>query len=234
MSFYFALNSDIHYGADPKHPDRMFDYKEAAIVRFEKYVDDNPNKVEFMLMAGDLTDHGYSGKQTCFTHEPNDELTPLKKFLRKWDAKLPVYISGGNHDEYNAYPHEVFNLIIKRHGALDYSFKHKGVVFIGCHLYPDNITILKMRLYYYRKYPIIIFFHYALEGLFGDWIPEKSKDEFVSAIKDYDVKAIVVGHRHQTTQLQWRGYTVLMGAGPTIPICKWDNKTQTASISDYL
>nr|QYA18868.1 metallophosphoesterase [Clandestinovirus] len=237
--FYFVLNSDVHFGKWNPNSDviTMNDYKEEAERRLETYIDNNPGKIEFFLMPGDLTEHGYSAKSLCMNvPEPHDEVQGLKQYLNKWDPKLPVYISAGNHDEYNAYPHAVHSLIVKRHGALEYTFKHKGVVFIGCHLYPDNITILKMRLWYYRKYPIVLFFHYAVEGEFSgpEWWSDKKKDELVKALSGYNIKAIIVGHRHETVQLDWRGYKVLMGAGTTIAVCKWDSDNQTINIAETI
>ena len=65
-----------------------------------------------------------------------------------------------------------------------------------------------------KQRPVILFFHYSLEGPYSDfWEPEE-KAAFGKALEGYNVLAIFHGHEHRMGHYSWRGHPVFRPGSP--------------------
>ncbi len=65
-----------------------------------------------------------------------------------------------------------------------------------------------------KKMPTILIFHYGLTKLDNAWWSKSQREEFYKAIKDYNVKALIHGHHHDTSFYNWKGYPVFNVGSP--------------------
>lgn len=208
----FIHDSDLHYGYDEVNP------------RNVKL--DNPREIanadaEFVIVTGDITDHGYDHinvKLNCCRDEKYDELEAFRTYYKNYIERRGkrVYLCAGNHDRgrkiFKIYKHSpVLKYIRDVEGGLEYSFTHKEVKFICCGIYPKNLTWLRSQLINVET-PTIIYFHYNLTGPYSDWWSDREKDEFHQCITGYNILALLVGHRHASRRSYWNGILVINSA----------------------
>jgi predicted phosphodiesterase len=221
------ITSDLHYGNG-----------ERPTVAVVKTIINNirPDCLNLVIAVGDLTANGYDGVVTCgclfSCLGPNTSITGgnksnqlqlfkdnfMKPILNVDTDNVRVCLVHGNHDRYNgASRFPVLDYIKKRHGNTYYMYHINGIYFIFCGMYPDHgicqwIKSLKLA----HDEPIICTFHYNLAGEMSDSWSEQAKEEFYATIKPYNVLAIYVGHLHYSYINQYKGITVLSGAGSQI------------------
>jgi len=204
----FAHDSDLHYGKNKLRPRKDKERHPARIIS---------TKAQFVIVTGDLTENGYSGKKIgCFRYGGDkDQISPcIENYVKPIEeAGKEVYLCAGNHDrgrrilKISIYP-AVKRLIRKRHGGSQYTFRKGDLKFICCHECPRNIKWLKKQLEDTDQ-PTIIFFHFNLEGPFSDWWSQKQKDAFYRAIQDCNIVGILVGHHHVSRVSEWKGIKVI-------------------------
>ena len=232
-SFIFAIDSDLHF--DP--------------VRSEKK--DNAEHIinsgaDFLIVTGDMTKRGTDGNSLCcFINGGKDHLSGfMDDYYEPISKRMPVYLCAGNHDNWVPWPYiykPVINLIKEKHGSLTYSFDHKGVHFACCHIYPDD-DVLKWLAKDLDKVigPIILFFHYNLNGPYSDWwARDKNSDpkivierqsKFYRVIKNKNVKLIITGHRHVNSIDTFKPVdesveiSTIVTGGPGFALCRWDGE----------
>ena len=87
------------------------------------------DKINMVIIPGDLTDNGYDGEQLLgwkFGGDQDQLDVLIKDVIEPLEKYTKVYICAGNHDEYVKPPRcrkPVLNYIIKRHGSLRYEIK---------------------------------------------------------------------------------------------------------------
>jgi predicted MPP superfamily phosphohydrolase len=215
----FIVDSDIHF----KH--QIKPYKSNHV---EKIIElTRKEKINAVICPGDLTDNGWDGKHLfCRKYGGDyDQLTPLKtQFVEPLEKYVPVYLCVGNHDYYVPKPyihHGVLDYIIKKHGALIYSFDINDLHFICLGKYPDKSAIKFLKQNLHKDKNIIIYFHFNLDGPWSDWWTVAEKDVFAQTINGYNIIALLVGHCHISQITEWRGFKVVMGAAESFAKCTW-------------
>jgi len=167
-----------------------------------------------VLIAGDLTDTGR-----------NDADAP------QWDAfvrlygrkggdgrlKYPVYLATGNHDRWPDEDKPVVEAVKRRHGRLTYSWDSADVHLVCLDVCPNaaNRAWLQRDLAKIgNQPPVVIFFHYNIEGPFsGSW-SDQEKADFARAIEGYNVVGIFHGHWHASRHTKWAGVDVYNVGSP--------------------
>lgn len=160
-----------------------------------------------LLFMGDMTDSGLESEWAAF--EKVYGLTGKDGLL-----KFPVFEAIGNHDIPGDAP--VKDHVRKRHGSLIYSWDWGDVHFVCLDLYPDAASLkwLKSDLEKVGKRPLIIYFHYTIQGPYDDGWRADEKVAFAEAIKGRNVLAIFHGHYHMAGRYQWKGYDVFLPGSP--------------------
>jgi hypothetical protein len=136
--------------------------------------------------------------------------------------KFPSYDIGGNHDLGGLSPSDtVLNWLIRRHGALRYTFEKAGICFIGLFSeYDEKLNdpaqpITKAALDYLRQAlakvpkgkPVVVATHLCFESI-------TNRDEFVVAFGDANVILVLGGHYHKATVSQYRGFNFVQLPSP--------------------
>lgn len=162
-----------------------------------------------VLITGDLTD--YSTEEQWREFERFYGLTGQDGLLR-----FPVKEAFGNHDFMGDSP--VLRHIVRRHGALAYSFDWAHVHFACLGMYPsdDRIRWLEEDL---RAVPpgrlVVLFFHYGIEGPWSQsWESKEEREELARVLAGRRVAAIFHGHAHQAGAYRWRDYDVFRPGSP--------------------
>jgi hypothetical protein len=129
--------------------------------------------------------------------------------------KYPVYEAIGNHDIIGNSPIKVH--VKQRHGSLAYSWDWSDVHLICLEMYPDSRTrawLAKDLSKVGRARPLVVFFHYAIEGPYSDFWPEVDKQALAQALAGYNVLAIFHGHFHHAGHYVWNGHDVFLPGSP--------------------
>ena len=211
IMFSFILDSDLQYGKEGK-VGPIFGKEDNLDLILE-----NDHDVDFVILAGDLTENGYNGKSfCCYNYGGNTK--QLQAFQENYldpleQENIVVRLCPGNHDR-GRFPYfyqPVFSLLREKYGDIRYRFEYQHFNFICPGIYPNDIPWLEKQLN--GDLPNIIFFHYNLEGPFSDWWTEKEKDDFYKTIQDYKIAGILVGHHHISKESSWNDIKTVSAAG---------------------
>jgi hypothetical protein len=136
--------------------------------------------------------------------------------------KFPSYDVAGNHDSGGLSPSDtIHNWLIKRHGALSYTFDKKGVHFVALYSkYDESLNspaqpISEDALEYLRSKlskvpagtPIVVATHLCLDSI-------TNKDEFVDAFGEANVILVLGGHYHKASVNNYRGINFVQLPSP--------------------
>lgn len=248
----FVALSDVHVGSD-KEKDN------AGILslrsQMEKYINDASKSVKALIFVGDSA--GGYGKESETKAFEKILYDPLKNLLRSKGGQ--VFLVPGNHDTYwssvlEPKPTKMERLIKDNHGDYMYAFNIGPVKCINLGICPSlsktqpsqggkdkildtdepSLGFLKKVLQGIDKnQPVIIMFHYPVQGNMSDWWSKKEKDMLYDAIKDYNVLAILVGHLHAALVHSFRGKCPVVQAagGNTFALLTYDaSKPKSISI----
>ena len=90
---------------------------------------------------------------------------------------------------------------------------------MACDVYPNaNIcewmtqTFLKLQVVQLNT-PVVLFWHYNLEGAYSDWWTDSEKSAFLAVVTCVKVLGIFVGHLHSSYSNLWNGIPVFSSAG---------------------
>lgn len=167
-------------------------------------------KPDFVIGLGDITE--WPTRAAADTYEK----------LITGRLKFPSYDVAGNHDSGGLSPSPtIHNWLIKRHGALSYTFNKKGVHFVALYSkYDDTLNspaqpITKDALEYLRSNlskvpdgtPIVVATHLCLDSI-------TNKDEFVDAFGDSNVILVLGGHYHKASVNNYKGINFVQLPSP--------------------
>ena len=167
-------------------------------------------KPAFVLSLGDATE--WPSRAALDTYE---QLVTKR-------LKFPTYDIAGNHDLGGLSPNDtVTGWLIKRHGALRYTFDKGGVCFIGLFSeYDEKLNnpaqpITKEALQYLRETlakvpegkPVVVATHLCFDSI-------TNRDEFVDAFGKANVILVLGGHYHKATVHQYRGFNFVQLPSP--------------------
>jgi hypothetical protein len=168
------------------------------------------DKPAFVFNLGDMTE--WPSRAAMDTYE---------QLITK-RLKFPSYEIAGNHDIGGLSPVDtVLNWVIKRHGALRYTFDKGGVQFIGLFSeYDEKLNnpaqpITKDALQYLRETlakvpegkPVVVATHLCFDAI-------TNRDEFVDAFGKANVILVLGGHYHKATVHNYRGFNFVQLPSP--------------------
>ena len=163
-----------------------------------------------LIVAGDLTELGRPEEWWAFTQ--------LYGFLPgQGRLRYPVFVGTGNHDQGMALARIVPGAVEFRHGSLDYAIRLGGLHVIGLDVYPDAAALPWLRAELGRvgpEQPVLIWFHYPLQGPYSDWWTDEEKGAFREAVEGASIVAVFHGHYHRSGHYRWRGLQVYNVGSP--------------------
>lgn len=161
-----------------------------------------------VLVTGDTTDNGLLEEFAEF--ETFYGRTGKEGLLR-----FPVFEAIGNHDVTVDSP--IKQRARERHGGINYSWDWADLHFSCLDMYPDAATrdwLARDLERLESGRPLILFFHYSLEGRYSGFWPPEDKQAFADAIGDRNVLAIFHGHEHRVGYYEWQGHPVFRPGAP--------------------
>lgn len=228
----FLSISDIHMPDNDhdENKDRR-DVLERILNKMKATIDSGSPKIRGVAIVGDSA--GGYGKDSE-TDDFNDRfLNPLQKSI----SKHVIFIAPGNHDLYwdreKGETTKMGKEIRDSHGDYMYQSNIGPIAYICLGLYPakskkqyddEGVKLLETKndssLDYLsgklksieRNTPIVIAFHYNIEGEESDWWSAEEKASFRKAINGHNVIAILVGHHH--------GYSIRALDGTNIKVIR--------------
>lgn len=207
----FFVASDSHFGADGMSELNRVLVGQMNALPGTEYPPEIGGRVETprgLLFTGDTTDNGHLVEFDEF--EQVYGLTGTEGLLR-----FPVFEAIGNHDLNSESP--IKARVTRRHGGINYSWDWDGIDFVCLDMYPDAKTREWFAADLERvppDRPLIVFFHYSLEGPYSNLWEEADKDAFAKSIAGRNVLAIFHGHEHRVGSYTWRGYPVFRPGAP--------------------
>ncbi len=161
-----------------------------------------------VLFTGDTTDNGtlqeFAEFEAVYGRTGKDGL-----------LRFPVFESIGNHDVNQTSP--IKERARQRHGGINYSFDWDGLHFACLDMYPDARTLEWLKRDLARlpaDHPLILFFHYSLDGPYSDFWEDEEKAAFARAIESRNVVALFHGHEHRVGHYVWRGHPAFRPGAP--------------------
>ena len=157
------------------------------------------------------------------------------------------YDVAGNHDSGGLSPSPtIHDWLMKRHGALSYTFDKKGVHFIGLYSrYDESLNnpaqpISRDALEYLRKdlakvpkgTPVVVATHLCFDAI-------TNRDEFIDAFGDANVILVLGGHYHKAVVSKYKGINFVQlpspapGSPSEITVIRIDAKRLVAIPFDY-
>lgn len=161
-----------------------------------------------VVFTGDTTDNGTLEEFAEF--EQVYGLTGKDGLLR-----FPVFEAIGNHDINRESP--IKEAVTKRHGAIQYAWDWGDLRMICLDMYPDDVTRewLEDELERVGPHrPLIVYFHYSMEGPYSDMWTQDEKRAFAAALAGHNVLAIFHGHWHRYGHYVWNGMPVFRPGSP--------------------
>ena len=224
-SVTFFVASDSHFGArgmDEQNRILVAQMNELPGTAYPLEIGGVVDKPRGVLFTGDTTDNALL-----------EEFAEFEKVygLKGRDGLLayPVFESIGNHDLGPEAP--IKDKARLRHGGIDYSWDWDDLHLVCLDMYPDATT----RAWLARDLaripsgtPLVLFFHYSLEGPYSDFWEQEDKDAFAADLAGRNVLAIFHGHEHRVGHYMWRGHPVFRPGAPcpspeSIPARWWAN-----------
>jgi predicted MPP superfamily phosphohydrolase len=192
--FHFVVVNDLHYLNEGCRP-----WLEVVIKQMKRH----PERIEFCLLAGDLTEHG----------KP-EQMAPVRDLLK--GLGKPTYAVIGNHDHLAPDDRRAYEECFPE--RRNYRFEHNGWQFLGLDttagrsaygtkVHADTLhwldeTLPKLD----KKTPTVVFTHFPL-GPHVITRPENAA-ELLARFKEYNLQAVFSGHYHAFTERQVRKTTL--------------------------
>lgn len=189
----------------------------------------------FVMGLGDITEW-----PTRAARDTYEQLITKRLRFRSYDV-------AGNHDSGGLTPSPtIHDWLIKRHGALSYTFDKKGVHFIALYSkYDETLNspaqpISREALEYVRKdlaeipkeTPVVVAAHLCFEAI-------TNRDEFIDAFGAANVILVLGGHYHKATVNRYRGICFVQLPSPAagspneITVIRIDSERLVAVPFDY-
>jgi 3',5'-cyclic AMP phosphodiesterase CpdA len=183
--FYFAVINDLHY-----HDDKCAPW----FSRLVNHLKQRPEKIEFSLLAGDLSDRGKL-----------EQLAPVRDTFA--ELGTPFHVTIGNHDYLSMNDRSAYEKIFPK--SLNQHFEHKGWHFIGIDssegtklqtaVQPHSLRWLEETLPKLDpKRPTVVFTHFP----FGPLVIYRvsNADAVLERFKAHNLQGIFSGHFHSLTE----------------------------------
>ena len=185
-NFHFAVLNDIHQMSEG----RCAAWLERITTKIKAGA-----KPEFLLLAGDASDHGLAA-----------ELTSVKEALARLD--VPTYTVIGNHDYLKQNDRADYDKVFP--GRLNYHFEHRGWNFVGLDstdgLKASRTNIPDVTLQWLdgqlpkldKKAPLVVFTHFPL----GETVSNRpvNADAVLERLREHNLRFVFSGHFHAATE----------------------------------
>jgi cytolysin (calcineurin-like family phosphatase) len=161
-----------------------------------------------VLFMGDMTDTSLDSEWKEF--ESLYGLTGKDAVLR-----YPVFEAIGNHDYIGDSP--IVPKVKARHGDLIYSWDWDDVHFVCLDMHPDpkNLAWFARDVARAGRHrPLVIFFHYSIEGPYSTGWPPEYKEALARALDGLNVLGLFHGHYHHAGHYLWKGHEVFLPGSP--------------------
>jgi hypothetical protein len=207
----FFVASDSHFGArgmDALNRSIVEQMNELPGTEYPPALGGRVEAPRGVLFLGDTTDNGTLEEFAEF--EKVYGLTGRDGLLR-----YPVFEAIGNHDLNSESP--IKQRARARHGAIHYSWDWSDLHLVCLDMYPDATTLAWLRrdLASLRPdHPLILFFHYSIQGHYSNGWEDEEKSAFARAIEGRNVLAIFHGHEHRMGHYVWSGHPVFRPGSP--------------------
>jgi hypothetical protein len=207
----FFVASDSHFGAkgmDEQNRALVEQMNELPGTEYPPEIGGSVATPRGVLFLGDTTDNGLLEEFAQF--EQVYGLTGRDGLL-----KYPIFEAIGNHDVNSESP--IKEEARRRHGGINYAWDWDDVRILCLDMYPDSRTRAFLARELDRRgpeRPVILYFHYSLEGPYSDFWEQEDKDAFARTIEGYNVLAIFHGHEHRVGHYIWRGHPVFRPGAP--------------------
>lgn len=207
----FLVASDSHFGARGMSALNRSVVDQMNALPGTEYPPDMGGRVETprgVLFTGDTTDNGrldeFAEFEAVYGHDGRDGL-----------LKFPVFVAIGNHDVSAISP--IKDKVTERYGGVDYGWDWDDLRVLCLDMYPDARTrgwLVGELQRAGRRRPLILFFHYSLDGPYSDFWEDEEKDAFARTLEGYNVLALFHGHEHRVGHYLWRGHPVFRPGAP--------------------
>ena len=210
-SVTFFVASDSHFGArgmDEQNRILVAQMNDLPGTAYPPEIGGVVEKPRGVLFTGDTTDNGLLEEFAAF--EKVYGLTGRDGLLA-----YPVFESIGNHDL--GAEASIKDRARLRHGGIDYSWDWDDLRLMCLDMYPDASTRAWLAGDLARispGTPVVLFFHYSLEGFYSNSWEQEDKDAFAGALAGRNVLAIFHGHEHRVGHYVWRGHPVFRPGSP--------------------
>ena len=186
--FHFIAVNDLHYLNEKCAP-----WFERMIASFKSQA----NKPDFVLISGDLVEHGTRPQHGA-----------IKELLDT--IQLPYYVVPGNHDYVSQTDRTAYDQL--HPGRINYRFDHQGWQFVALDssegTKSQNVTAPKVTFDWLdatlpkldKKKPMILFTHFPLG--FGVPLILKNANDILKRFLDYNLQAAYCGHYHGFTEMK--------------------------------
>ncbi len=207
----FIVAGDSHFGASGMEALNESVVEQMNALPGTEYPPEMGGRVDVprgLLFMGDMTDTSQESEWRAF-----ERLYGLNG--RDGVLKYPVFEAIGNHDYIGDTP--IKRHVEKRHGSLVYAWSWDDLRLICLDMYPDERSLkwlAKELRRAGRERPLIIFFHYSIEGPYSESWSAAQKRAFAEAIGGHNVLAIFHGHFHRAGRYQWYGHDVFLPGAP--------------------
>ena len=207
----FFVASDSHFGARG-----MSDLNRVAVQQMNELpgrpyppeIGGNVAVPRGLVFTGDMTDNGrldeFAEFEAVYGRTGKDGL-----------LSFPVFEAIGNHDVNSESP--IKPRVIERHGSINYAWDWADLRMLCLDMYPDVRTrewLARELASVGRRRPLVLYFHYSLDGPYSDFWEDEDKDAFARQIEGYNVLAIFHGHEHHVGHYRWRGQNVFRPGAP--------------------
>jgi hypothetical protein len=207
----FFVASDSHFGARGMSELNRTVVEQMNELPGTEYPPPLAGRVEVprgVLFTGDTTDNGHLEEFAEF--EAVYGLTGRDGLLN-----YPVFEAIGNHDLNRDSP--VKEEVTRRHGGVDYAWDWDDLRLVCLDMYPDARTrdwLLRDLARVGRRRPLVLFFHYSIEGYYSDSWEREDKEAFARALEGHNVLAIFHGHEHRVGHYVWRDHPIFRPGAP--------------------
>jgi 3',5'-cyclic AMP phosphodiesterase CpdA len=193
-AFHFLVVNDTHYVDQ-----RCGKWLERVLRRMKAHAE----KIDFCLLAGDLSDHGRA-----------EELAAVRDLFK--GLGVPSHVVIGNHDYRTQDDRKAYEDLFPL--SFNYSFEHRGWQVIGLdtseglHYQKTKVQAPTLRWLdenvpkLDRKRPTVVFTHFPM----GPRVNSRplNADDVLARFTDHNLRAVFCGHYHGFTERQAAGATL--------------------------
>jgi 3',5'-cyclic-AMP phosphodiesterase len=215
MMTTFLHLTDLHISAPEPADTALHSDTTATLQTVRSMIDSMAKQPAFILVSGDLTNHGDLASYQTLRAMMADLAMPVVYALGNHDTRASFYAGMLDHGDMSDTPYDHEAVIDGVHViTLDTSHPDK----IGGDLDDTQFAFLEAALANQPGLPKILMFHHAPSlDMNPDWEWEclsfTATARLAEVVKAHDIAGIFCGHIHQDRFSQWHGIPLIVGMG---------------------